>query len=146
MNQFCPKCKQPIKIDNLPSGDATGAANDFFNQLGGGGDQNMNVKLEKLSDLNFGLDNLMIMKLYNEILLKYVEKSDKQFEEESHQEVIKRIYSDLLIAQESGKDQSNFFRFTSILFVLVGALEYGLPRPAVSYKSPEVLNLYNHKY
>ena len=59
--------------------------------------------IDKLNELNFGLDNLKIMELYNGILLGYLENGDTQIEEATHQEVIKRIFTDVLTAPECVK-------------------------------------------
>jgi len=73
--------------------------------------QNVNKKIEKLHELNFGLDNLKIMELYNGILLNYLENSESQIEEATHQEIIKRIFTDVLTASESTKAARKEFNF-----------------------------------
>jgi len=125
-NQFCPKCKQPIKIESTTDGQEpkTNVLTDIFQNEA----QNVNKKIEKLHELNFGLDNLKIMELYNGILLNYLENGESQIEEATHQEIIKRIFTDVLTASESTK-------------AALGAVEFGLPRPAVSYRTSEVEDL-----
>lgn len=73
--------------------------------------QNVNKKIEKLHELNFGLDNLKIMELYNGILLNYLENGESQIEEATHQEIIKRIFTDVLTASESTKAARKEFNF-----------------------------------
>ncbi len=44
------------------------------------------------------------MELYNGILLNYLENGESQIEEATHQEIIKRIFTDVLTAPESTKE------------------------------------------
>jgi len=124
-NQFCPKCKQPIKIE---SGEGPEIKTNILGEIIQTEPQNVNKKIEKLNELNFGLENLKIMELYNGILLNYLESGESQIEEATHQDVVKRIFIDVLTAPESAKKA-------------LGAVEFGLPRPAVGYRTSEVEDL-----
>jgi len=62
-------------------------------------------KAEKINDLGFGIENLVIMKLYNEILLNYLDEN--KLKEQTHNEVIKQIISDILEKSHIYNSQSN---------------------------------------
>jgi len=93
VNQFCPKCKQPIKIDDIAPGPETGVIRDV----------ELSLKTEKLNDLNFELNNVIIMNLFNEILMDYTAK-DINLLKAPKQDIIKRIFADIITTQESSKD------------------------------------------